>query len=680
MEPSKIFRQRQNDARNIEAIADEYKTKIKHDLWLVDGLQKDAIQNSWDARMDKKHATGWECGFSLMRIGNQEILCISDSGTTGLNGTEFSTEDEMTEILNRNDEGEDLAYFLNSNWSAKKSEEGGSRGRGKTLFLRSSQDRKIYFDSFRSSDKTYLFGELYLDKDKQVKFTPYYGIEGEEKIKIITEGELTPLTQPGTRVFITNPDASIKQSITNGTILSFISYSSWERIKKYQAKVFIQFYGEKKYAILPYWYENEVKDVLNEKEYGPEIIKEKTQYKTKRLVLRYAPNADIPETIKGIAIQRNGMTIERILADELVPHEEGMSNIYGWLEMECKPLEEEMKLDCEGPEHFNFNWTIRPAKYLRDYIRLKIKDFAKEFKIMSSEQAERNKVQKLAEEKALKSLAPLFKKIGLFGHHKGYKNRNKSKRKKDEPLRLSTKDIEFPREPRRINYDEKINNVYVIPINDLEKDILVRVHMFMVSKKDGRSIEIAEREIFLHPGIGEKIGTDSIIVSKNVFEKGEYSIRANMRSLQDTNLRLPDGTLIEKGTKLYERVNLKFYVETDPPEHGPFDFHPKAGENKDYLFDWDSDEDGGYIIYYNSNHPKIKPLIKPHSGEVDPLSNFLTEQGALLAFQIRLTELIADRENETDKEFQEVIKSKDLTAIWPIFLKKYSEFLWDLNS
>jgi len=47
------FRQLRNDLRDIEAIADGYKTKIGHDLWLSDGLQKDAVQNSWDARIDR---------------------------------------------------------------------------------------------------------------------------------------------------------------------------------------------------------------------------------------------------------------------------------------------------------------------------------------------------------------------------------------------------------------------------------------------------------------------------------------------------------------------------------------------------------------------------------------------------------------------------------------------------
>ena len=135
----KIFRQIRNDEKDIEAVASGYKTKIMHDLWLIEGLQKDVIQNSWDARIDKKYGKGWECGFSLIDINNKKFFCIVDRGTTGLNGTKFHTERELVKILSKNKPGEDLAYFLNSNWSAKSIEEGGNRGRGKTLFLVASQ-------------------------------------------------------------------------------------------------------------------------------------------------------------------------------------------------------------------------------------------------------------------------------------------------------------------------------------------------------------------------------------------------------------------------------------------------------------------------------------------------------------------------------------------------------------
>jgi len=667
----KIFRQVRNDAKDIEAVADEYKTKLEHPSWLIDGLQKDAIQNSWDARIDKKRGTGWECGFLFKNFGDKDILCIVDKGTTGLNGTKFTDEKELIDILNNNQPGEDLAYFLNSNWSAKSGEEGGTRGRGKTLFLAASHDKKIFFDSLRSSDNTYVCGALYLDKDNQVKFKLNYDKYGEKILMELTNGKLTPLTQHGTRILIIDPLPEVKKAIKSGEIFSFISYSRWEIIKKYQAKIFVEEGNERKYANLPNWYEDELKDIPS-KEFPPEIIKEGTRYRIKRLVLRYAPDQDLPELAKGIAIQRGGMTIQRIMADTLV-HEEGMSDIYGWLEMENKPLEEEIKLNCEGPEHLDFNWTIKPAKYLRDYIRYKVRLFAKELKITMSEQARKNKAQRVAEENVLRSLIPLFKKLGLFGKQLGRKTKKKSTRGKDEPLRLSVQDIKFPRESRRINYGEKIEGAYVIPINDTNSSILVLIRVWIVS--EGVTNIIEEKIINLFPGRGPKIGRESIEVSTK-FKKGKYSFKAKMLSQEETDRYLPDGTKIEKGTKLYERINQNFYVEEDPPlGSGPFRFEPKGKDDKSYLVDWEPNGDEGYVIFYNEFHPRIKLILE----DEERLTDYLREQTILLAFQIKLEEVIANND-KSDRDFSLLIKSKDLTSVWPLFLEKYSEFLWDLKS
>jgi len=665
-----IFRQIRNDANDIKAIADGYRTKIGHPLWLADGLQKDAIQNSWDARVDKKHGKGWECGFSLLDIGGEEILCIEDWGTTGLNGAKFYTEEELSKILNKNKSGEDLAYFLNSNWSAKSSEEGGNRGRGKTLFLIASKEKRIFFDSLRSTDDTYICGELYLDNDKQIKFKLSYDQDAQKIFAGLTKNKISILDHYGTRIFIVNPESTIIDAIKNGEIVSFINYCRWETIKKHQAKIFIKNGDGKRYAVLPKWYEDKT-DFLS-KEFPLEKIKENTSYRIKKLVLRYAPNSDVPEIIKGISIQRGLMSIQCLRADELV-HEEGMNDIYGWVEMD-EVLEKDMKNMCEGPEHVDFAWTAKPAKYLKDYIRIKIREFAKELKIIESEEARKNKIQKTAEENALKSLSPFFKKLGLIGKHKGTHPKKPHKRKGDEPLRLSISDIIFPEgDSRRVDYGEKIVNTYVVPINELSDSVLVLVRVFIVSD-EGKTEVIEEKEINLRPGRGSKIGTDEIIINSN-FNKGGYSLRGRMISLEKKNWKLSDGTSIEKGTILYDRINQKFYVEVDPPESGPFRFQPEKKENKEKLFRWEPEGDNGYVIFYNELHPLIKIILD----DVEKLDDYLTEQGALIALQIRLEELITEEEDRKDIDFIKLINSEDVSNVWPVFLKKYSEFMWDLK-
>lgn len=670
-----IFTQIVNREKAIQAVADGYKTKINHEMWLADGLQKDAVQNCWDARSDKKHGKNWECGFSLMKLESKNVLCISDQGTTGLNGTKFYTHDELTKILekvsNENQAGEDLACFLNSDWSGKSSEEGGNRGRGKTLFLVASDSKKVFFESLRLSDGTYVFGELYLDNaDKQVKFSLHYESDGKAMFKSEFGDKIDPIDSHGTRIFILDPDKTVVQAIKEGEMLSFVSNSRWETIKKHEAKIFVDDGKEKKYATLPYWYENNLKGV-EEKEFPPEVIKEGTSYKIKRLVLRYAPNLNVPDSVRGIAIQRGGMTIERIPAEELVK-EQGMTDIYGWLEMESKPLEEEMKIKCEGPEHFDFGWTINPARYLRSYIQWKIRDFAKDLKIIDSEQAKKNKIQKTAEEEALKLLTPLFKKLGLFGKHKGKRKKKEHVRKTNEPLRLSVPDIQFPRENKRVNYGEKIQNAYVVPINEFGESILVLIRVFIVSA-DGKAEMLQEKEINLQKGDGPKIGADEIVVSKK-FTTGGYSLRARMIALETKDKPLPDGTKIEKGTILYERINHKFYVEMDPPESGPFRFQSKGRDDKNYLFEWEEEEDG-YVVFYNEFHPRIKPLLSDY----EKLQDYLFEQGSLLALQIKLEETIAEDDKE-DKDFTKLTKGKGTSEVYRLFLRRHSEFLWDLKS
>lgn len=669
-----IYRQIRNDAKNIQAIADNYKTVIDHEQWLVNGLQKDAIQNSWDARIDKKHGAGWECGFKLLEIDGIKTLCIKDSGTTGLNGTKFQSELQLGEILNTNNQGEDLAYFLNSDWSAKSNEEGGNRGRGKTLFLYASQNRKIFFDSLRSADNEYLFGELYLDVDKQIKFKIFYNEEAKINFQKFSNNKLKLSTLPGTRIFIMNPHDSIIDSIKSGEIISYISYSRWEIIKKYQAKIYIDNGVEKKYISLSSWYEDRKNDD-NNKEYPLEIIKPGTDYKIKRLVLRYAPNIDLPESIRGIAIQRGGMTIQRVGADELI-REEGMADIYGWLEMEeKKTLEKEMKENCEGPEHFNFSWTQKPAKYLRDYLRIKVREFAKELKIVSSEQAKKNKVQRAAELEALKSLSHLFKNLDLFASRKGNKLRQKSNRKDNEPLRLSVPDIKFPNDNRRVNYGEIIENAYVLPINETDKELYVRITVYLLSKEEGRDIIIDEKEIYLNKNTEIKIGKKFLEISKDL-KKGSYVFRAKMISLEDTDMVLPDGTKIEQATKIYERVNLKFYVETDPDEFGkyPFKFISDPSEDKQFLFRWEPDGDNGYIIFYNSNHPKYISF----ANDEEKLTRNLQDYLILIAYQIKIENLLADEKSD-DKEIDFLIKSKDISGVLPFLLSKLGEYTWDLN-
>ncbi len=665
------FHQIRNELRDIEAIADSYKTKIPNENWLAYGLQKDAIQNSWDARKNPK-GINWECGFSLLKINQIPTLCISDSGTTGLNGDKFSEEGELLTILNSNLPKQDLAYFLNSNWSVKDSEAGGNRGRGKTLFLATSQNKMklISFDSFRASDNSYIFGQVFVDNSNQVKFHVYYDEIGRNYFNNKVNYQIKPLSEHGTRVFISNPDKMVVSSIENGEMLAFIGSTRWEIIKKYGAKIFVDNGKEKLYATSPDWYSDVSHPYLYHKEFSAEYVKSNTRYKTKRLVLRYDNEQNLPESLKGIAIQRGGMTIQRISTHELLS-ETGIDGIYGWIELENEPLEKELKINCEGPEHLDYNWTIKPATYLRAYLKSKAREYAREFKISKSELAKASSLQKSAQKEALKLLGPVFKDLKLTGKFSGKRTRREAKRNPNEPFRLSIPDLKFPQSSRRVNFEEVISGTYVIPINDTEDSLMVIVKVYISPADGSEPIILQEKEFNLVRGRGPKIGLDSINIDKR-FKKGKYVIKAQMRSIEDTEI-IYKGNKVEKSFKIYDRINQTFFVEQDPPESGPIDFQGEPREDKDFIFRWEEDNDG-YIIYYNESHPRIKPLLK----DEDKLKEYLYEQGILIALQIKLEENLTENAKD-DPDFGELVKSRNPANVWDIFVKKYSQYLWENN-
>ncbi len=284
-------RQLRNDVRDLEAISDEYEGKLNHEFWLADALQKDSIQNSWDAKISPK-GYGWSIKIELIKAKNGEFLVIHDSGTPGLTGTLWKTEDELTNILSKKDPKDNLAYFLSSNFSAKTSESGGKRGRGKSLFLISSKNLAFYFESIRNSDNIYVSGGIFVEHDKgiMIEFSP----SNKEYIKNILGSKVEPLSSPGTRIFIKNPKQELIEALRNGLMINFIEKSWWEIIKKHEGINIIVNNGlENKHAAVPIWYQDDFIEKEDfEKRKFPNIFLSgigSNKLRAKRLVLIYKP-------------------------------------------------------------------------------------------------------------------------------------------------------------------------------------------------------------------------------------------------------------------------------------------------------------------------------------------------------------------------------------------------------
>ena len=63
------------------------------------GVQKDGIQNGWDARVNKRLGKGWSFVFELVKgKSGRTFLTMTDKGTTGLTGRVLQPE-ELQEDL-----------------------------------------------------------------------------------------------------------------------------------------------------------------------------------------------------------------------------------------------------------------------------------------------------------------------------------------------------------------------------------------------------------------------------------------------------------------------------------------------------------------------------------------------------------------------------------------------------
>jgi len=296
---------------------------------IYEGLQKDAAQNSWDARATKK-GKDWKLVFKY--IHERDILVIEDFGTTGMDSKKW------------------VAY--QSLWDTSKADEDtlGARGQGKFLFHYFSEDKLLLTET--------------IDENGIYRFS--YGTAEEwddetRKLQDFIPGA-SPLDRQGTRIWIMSVKPEFKDELLDyRSFMRFIVSTWWEIIRNYNATFIVNFDGVDRQVILP-----GLPEVLKEKHFENERIKKIG--KIRNLVLRYCKD-EVPEEFRGIAIQRGGMVILRIP----VSAEESTKNrIYGYCDFD-DDLEMELK-KCEMPNHFGF-FNKKAWNHVREHVRRKLDDF-----------------------------------------------------------------------------------------------------------------------------------------------------------------------------------------------------------------------------------------------------------------------------------------------------------------
>ncbi len=595
-----------NWPNHLAAIVDGYRSYrgVPH------GVQKDAVQNGWDARADKKHGKRWTITFELIRSKKERnFFIITDEGTTGLTGRILKPE-ELQEDLPVE---ERWGRFENVAFTKAPTEEAlGSRGRGKFIFLGASQHEDtthegkkfqnlIFYDTLRA-DGIYRFGYRTLVLTDS-PIDAFDNDEGKEKLQEYTGGIIEPLKKIGTRIIIVDPISELIEDVESGKFVEYIGETWWEIIEKYDAKIEVKVGDKVWLAKVPEDFTLPTKDSRNYKVWMPPkntALQVRGNYRIKTLHIVRKMDGPVPEELQGVSIQRRGMKVCSIPI-KYVP-KEVTDSVYGYISFD-KKLDTAIGAD-ENPEHYGFDFKKSLPRAIKQYIEDELAKFAREkLGLGVDPQKVRHERQSNAEQRAIYAINKIANKLGIFG--KGAGPQPSPPPPPPLPpikeLSLDIPPLEFPRENRRVNYGEAVKNMRLIAKNNATEAVKVGLKMYLLFE-DAELVSYIKKEVVeIDAGDSQEFGPFEQYFTENKFPgRGRYTIRARAVSLEG-----------KKKGDILDEVSRHFFLEQDPPEKGLFEKCEALNfpeEMEKITGEAVAGEAGGYIFQYNKGHPAKKAV------------------------------------------------------------------------
>jgi hypothetical protein len=593
-----------NWRNEIATVVDTY---LQH-RGMVHGVQKDAVQNSWDARVDKKKGRNWSLTFELIEAKNASFFLFADRGTTGLTGKVLKRE-EMNEDLPEEERWrrfEGLAFT-----KAESGEEEaplGSRGRGKFIFVGASRIFTILYDTLRK-DGVYRLGIRWVEPTE----SPVTCCENEDakrKLAEMTDGQIQPLTEVGTRVIIVNPVEELVKSIKSGEFVNFIGETWWEIIEKYQAKILVRYDNREIQATRPKDFQLPLTD---SNEYLVWVRQNEKQTRgnvpffVKKLQIVSNRKKSVPDELRGVAVQRGGMKVCCVTIT-YIPQKIA-DTLYGFLTLDDAAENELRRL--EDPEHYSFDFSRGVARAIRDYIKEEMEKFAKEKLGWGADirQIKRAKQQE-AERQAIWAINRIAKKLGILGKVRTKTKRHAKEGRKWKKIRLRFAELAFPREDTiRVDWGQELKDILVEAVNDSDKPISFKLKIF-VRFYDKVIKALLEKDVQLNPmKCLDVFGPHTErIERKSYADKGRYFIVAKMTSLMDD----------DKGAELDE-IKQAFYVEKNPPQSGIFEKCEAIKTDPTWIGTVEEGSEGGWSLIYNIDHPSYLAIEDKEETQTDYL-------------------------------------------------------------
>lgn len=571
----------------VRSVVDGYRehTTISH------ALQKDAIQNGWSARRYKK-GRDWMFTFELVSSGKKSFLVMTDYGTTGLTGRVLKPEEYEMDLPGE----EKWGRFEGVAFTQPRGERTlGSRGRGKFIFVGASKEHTILYDTVRS-DGSYRFGFRTVNKTES-PVVAYDDDEGRNLIEQMTDDLFKPLTDVGTRVIIVNPLDEVIDDFKNGRLIRYIGETWWGLILKHNAAIKLRNNGTEIFATIPEEFdlsdeESEHIKIWKVNNHSIRVGLETVRIKNLHIVSK--SNKQIPEDLRGIAIQRSGMkicSIEPRYLSRDVAH-----GIYGYINFDSDT--EEALLADEGIEHYSFDFRKSIPGAIKRFVEDELMRFAQEKLGYGVNKRElQRQQQRNAERRALTAVNNFARALGIgAGPSGGGGGGGGGKPKK---IRIQMTALSLPRpSDLRVNYGETVSDINIRVVNDNERDIDFRVKFFLrfydklIKVFDECDIQLVAGSKSDYIGPFEETFSES-----NYPDKGKYTVVAKIISLAEE----------DKGIELDYKTK-SFYLEEEPPKKGIFERIEAFGfPDEEPLKYWigysEFGSEKGLILYYNLDHP-----------------------------------------------------------------------------
>jgi len=633
---------------------------------LIHGVQKDAIQNGWDAKL--KHTKNfleenWKFTFGLRYLPEikKNVLIMSDQGTFGLTGnlSAEDVDDEYEELA----EDERWARWESFAFAKGKGESLGARGQGKMIFFGGSKDFEIIYDSLRQ-DGTYRFGMTFAQKTG----CPVCHYDEEEARNMIKKVGLDPIPYHGTRVIIMNPSEELINSIESGEFLFFIEETWWPIILKYNVDIRVMSNSEARNAKVPSYFPIETEndtDLFKTWTKSQATIKywgEDYRIKT----LRFACNKKekIPEIHQGIACFRGGMKVATVN----FPSRKYRENVYGYVEFD-KKLDQALK-EIEYPNHYGFRVHGLWRK-VKEYVEEELEAFGnKKLGLGMDMKKEANVRRNTAENKALSVLRKITKNWALLigSHGGGGGGDNGDSPLKEIGVRLSG--LKFPNEGNlpRVDYGDSLRDFVPVIFNKTNHGIELLFTMYVFSG-DRIIMELERRTVEVNP-------------HSQIFPEGNYVIPINKEYfLEPGEYKLRLAITDEKKRRIDE-VTRRFWIEMDPKLRAPFDVRkfdfPHELVDREWILE--PKGDNKYTLVYNTLHS-----VYLHNDEnEEKLSRYLSEIFCNGALQLLIKQLKAKKDEDKRKEDlpfdPEILFSDNTVEVYKEISKAVSSIRYQIHN